>query len=254
MAEDNRPFPEQSGMKTPTHNGGAHTSMMVETGNTVGSQTSLMTQGEAYVLGLWCADGYHRTSSIGLSNVNLTLIKRFARFLERQLGRERLRIRVYVPPNVPRTREAEAICDRVVYRRVQKAKHVSYHVYVNSRPLLRRLRGLAQQRETLPQTLIMAYFAGRFDGDGSLGADRRKECRITYGNAADAERDQRLLQRAREDRIQVYRYRDARTYVLYVSRFDAPAFVRELQEYSSILNSSDPVETEPVRARSAAVC
>ena len=52
---------------------------------------------EAYTLGLWCADGYHRTSSFGLSSIDLKLIQCFAKYLLKNFANERLRLRVYIP-------------------------------------------------------------------------------------------------------------------------------------------------------------
>ncbi len=53
-------------------------------GNTVGSANTdfwnLTTADDAYIVGLWCADGYYRTSSIGISNTNLALVGKFRDF------------------------------------------------------------------------------------------------------------------------------------------------------------------------------
>jgi len=69
-------------------------------GNTVGSLSSLLVRPkDSYILGLWGADRYLRTSSIGLSNTNKILIKRFSEFLLSRLPTERLRLRVYGSDN-----------------------------------------------------------------------------------------------------------------------------------------------------------
>ena len=68
--------------------------------NTVGSSSSNFCNfsnrvKDARILGLWYADGYHRTSSIGLSSIDSDLIKDFSEFLAGLLGLNRLRLRVY---------------------------------------------------------------------------------------------------------------------------------------------------------------
>ena len=37
---------------------------------------------ETYILGLWCADGYSRSSSVGISNIDVDLIKLLKSFLK----------------------------------------------------------------------------------------------------------------------------------------------------------------------------
>ena len=49
-------------------------------GNTVGSKDALNSAEDFYILGLWLADGYWRSSSIGLTSVDTRLIERFKRF------------------------------------------------------------------------------------------------------------------------------------------------------------------------------
>ena len=122
----------------PAHNGGTRPPTAIGEGNTVGSRfAGLGNEEEAYILGLWCADGYHRTSSIGLSNVDTSLAMRMARFLAERFGQARVRLRVYVPEGVEKPVEhARRIAGEVVYRHVRKAQQASYYVYVNSRPLL----------------------------------------------------------------------------------------------------------------------
>lgn len=192
----------------------------------------------SYILGLWCADGYHRTSSVGLSNINVKLIKRFMRYLLSLFDEDRLRLRVYVPRSY---REGFSLngwkIKKVSVLSVTKAKNPSYHIYVNSRPFLRELREKRSQLVNLDNRNIIPYFAGRFDGDGSVDKDGRRDFRVVYGNLREAELDKELLQKARPSYIlKVYRYKKARTYCLYVSRFNSEDLIQSLKPYSTILN------------------
>lgn len=75
-------------------------------GNTVGSANAdfwnLKTKEDAYIIGLWCADGYHRTSSIGISNTDTDLIERFREFFLKFLPEERIKLRTYNPDKLKR--------------------------------------------------------------------------------------------------------------------------------------------------------
>lgn len=190
---------------------------------------------EAYVLGLWCADGYHRTSSIGLSNTNLDLIIRFRKYLLNKFPKERLRLRIYVPlrHTGPLPSDLDSIRGKISYLKVRKASRISYHIYVNSRPLLRRFRFLKACVKDIPKEKIIPYLAGRFDGDGSAGSDYRRDVRIVYGNIQEAKADQMLLDKVICCRTSVYHYRKARTYCLYVSRLDAKNFLHEIRRFSN---------------------
>ncbi len=200
---------------------------------------------EVYNLGLWCADGYHRTSSFGLSNINLILIQRFAKYLLDSFTRDRLRLRMYIPMHYSGQLPSNLgkICDKISYLKVRKAKHISYHIYVNSRPLLRRFKELKINLENISDDKIIPYFAGRFDGDGSVAEDFRRDLRIVYSNAREATLDKNLLGRIRDYKTKIYYYKSARTYCLYISRYDAENFIRDIKPFSSSLNLC-PVETE----------
>lgn len=199
---------------------------------------------EAYILGLWCADGYHRTSSIGLSNVDYVLITRFADYLKTLYSDERLRLRVYIPCHCRISQSKIDGFEKITYSKVRKAKHISYHVYVNSRPLLRKFR---EQRESLinmNKDLILPYIAGRFDGDGSIAKDYRRDFRISYGNTHEAAIDKSLLEKIGFYQVKVYRYKKAKTYVVYVSRNISKDLIKSIKPYSSKL--LHPVETEGI--------
>lgn len=199
-------------------------------GNTVGSLSglhALITDSEAaYIFGLWCADGYFWSSSIGITNVDRTLVNRFAQYLGKLLPSERIKLRVYHPRGKPPRVETVATYP------MRLAKQVAYQLYVNSRPLLRMFQQAETQVATLPMQYIIAYFAGRFDGDGSVDMNLRSDLRITYSNRMEAETDQSLLAKLGRYATRVYHYRSARTYILYVCRASAGQFLRDIAAYS----------------------
>lgn len=237
MAEDNRPTPQQCGVQQPAHNGEAPPATAIAAGNPVGSRFAGLGNAEAaYILGLWCADGYHRTSSIGLSNVDAGLALRMAGYLASRFGRARIRLRVHVPQGVERpVVYAKQMADTIVYRHVGKARQASYHVYVNSRAFLRQMRQWRADLDQLPAWAILPYLAGRFDGDGSVAKDGRHDLRIVYGTPDEAREDQGLLRRIRTYRTQVYAYRKSHTWVVYCSRMDTPDLLNDLRAFSSKL-------------------
>ena len=193
-------------------------------GNTVGRTDTtfcdLKKPENAYAFGLWCADGYHRTSSIGLTNVNEDLIGSFRRFLSKFFPQERIKMRVYSRGESP------------AHYYLEKATKPAYQLYVNSRPFLRYFRMVRENpKDFLTRDAIPAYFAGRFDGDGSVAADNRSDLRIVYSSSDEAKRDASLLARV-GIKPKVYEYRKARTFALYISRFDAEKFLSSIAEYS----------------------
>lgn len=187
---------------------------------------------EAYIFGLWCADGYHRTSSIGLSNINPKLIDRFGTYLEERFPKDRLRLRVYLPNNATADKRLISKYRRVSILSVRKARHASYHVYVNCRSMLRDFTEAKKHMEAISKGFIIPYLAGRFDGDGSVNSNLKKDFRIVYGNRREAELDKTLLSRIKPYRASSYHYKRANTYCLYISQKDAPLLVRDLTPYS----------------------
>ena len=188
---------------------------------------ALITNSEnAYILGLWCADGYHRTSSIGLTNVDRRLTNRFAAYLKRSFLKDRIKWQVYYPPG------KKPVGVDVPMQPLRKAKQIVYRPYVNSRPLLRLFQKAEQDIDLLPRKYILAYFAGRFDGDGSIDKNLRNDLRIVYSNKSEADADQRLLTKLNRYHAKVYHYRTAQTYVLYISRYDATQFLHDIALYS----------------------
>lgn len=177
-------------------------------GNTVGSTSANLCnffkdQKDAYILGLWCADSYWWSSSVGLSNTNRKLIERFRSF--------------FIGKGFPK--------DRIRYNR--------NHLFVNSRPLLREFSAGKKMLEKMDkEKIIWPYFAGRFDGDGCIDKDLRKDCRISYTESKEANFDRKLLRKLGMKKTKIYRYRTSSTFVLYVSRFIAEEFVRKILPYS----------------------
>ena len=180
-------------------------------GNTVGSTSASLCNffaetEDAYILGILCADSYWWSSSIGLSNTDKDLIERFRNFL--------------LSKNFPE--------DRIRYNRD--------HIFVNSRPLLREFVAAKKSLEKLQgEEIITAYFAGRFDGDGSIDKKLRKYCRIVYGTKEEAEFDQKLLQKIGLQESSIYYYRTSSTFCLYIWRNAAEDFVQKLLPHSTKL-------------------
>ncbi len=176
-------------------------------GNTVGSTSTnfcnfFSNKEDAYILGLWCADSYWWASSVGLSNTDPDLIEMFRKFLKR-----------FFPEN------------RIRFNR--------NHLFVNSRPLLREFTSAKNSLENLRKVgIIKAYFAGRFDGDGSIDKDLRSDCRIVYGRKNEAEIDRKLLKRISISKVKVYYYKSAKTFCLYISRYKAKKFLASILPYS----------------------
>jgi hypothetical protein len=179
-------------------------------GNTVGSSRAnfcnfCCSKEDSYILGIWCADGYWWSSSIGLSNTDQDLLRRFRKFLSQHF-----------------------IDSRIKYNR--------NHLFVNSRPLLREFVRAKDNLLSLQDTVIIEpYLAGRFDGDGSVSKDFRSDCRIVYGNQREAEVDKLLMSKVGITRVKIYYYASAHTFCLYVSRFEAGLFLKHIFNYSSKL-------------------
>lgn len=191
---------------------------------------------DPYTLGLWCADKYWWSSSIGISNTDAQLVKRFAEFLLKVLPEERLRLRIYFPPDsslgVRPDRYLLNLVGKVSVTQAEKLKKIGYHLYVNSRPLLRIFRAAEMAIAEFKAEQISAYLAGRFDGDGSINPSMEEEFRIVYTTIQEARQDRKLLERIGIKQVSVYAYRKINTYALYVKKDDVPRLVRLLKPYS----------------------
>ena len=191
----------------------------------------------SYFLGLWCADGYHRTSSIGLSNTDERLIIAFTDFLLRFFPKDRLKLRVYTNPLFQDEQYGKYLAKLLGIKYLselylKKSVKPTIHVYVNSRPFLRAFVRAKNEIAITDAKSITAYFAGRFDGDGSIARDLQTDCRIVYTSFEEAMKDQTLLQKIGINQTNVYEYKSARTYCLYVFRNQSNQFVKLIREYS----------------------
>lgn len=203
-------------------------------GNTVGSTSAnfcnfFSQEKNSYILGLWCADKYFWSSSVGISNSDPALVKKFITFFRRYFSKDRLRLRIYCPPGCSNEIDCKVLDEvertHIKKYEAKKASQVGYHLYVNSRPLLRDFVAAERKlREIKQPKTINPYFAGRFDGDGSINKDLRSDCRIVYSNEEKARIDEKLVSRIGIKKKKVYNYKSANTFCLYIYRSEAPKF------------------------------
>ena len=184
-----------------------------------------------YILGLWSADGYHRTSSIGLTTIYPNLAIKFQSFLLEKFSKERLKLRIYLGRR-KKVKTDWFFGEKINYCLGSKLKNSAYQIYVNSRPLLRFFRACVNERKELSKIFIPSFFAGRFDGDGSVSKDRKKDLRIAYSKKKETQIDRSLLSKLAFKKIKIYRYKKAGTYVLYISRFSTQSFLEMIQPES----------------------
>ncbi len=181
-----------------------------------------------YFLGLWCADGYWWSSSVGLSNIEPRLVQAFGRYLARLLGKDRVRPRAYVvegqvvDPSLAMEFRNLSIC------KPYKMQATAYHVYVNSRLLLRAFRNARDNLASLDVAAIAPYLAGRFDGDGCWGTTPR----IAYSKRAEAELDKILAGRVGIEATSVLEYEKSAEFCLYFHVGSHPRLLRELRPHS----------------------
>lgn len=171
----------------------------------------LKTAEDFYILGLWLADGYWRSSSIGLTSVNLKLIDKFAKFLIRVAPSHPIKKRIY-PVKVG-----------------EKRKQIAVQVYINNRPLTRLFMSFKTGDLDVPKSYLMAYLAGRIDGDGHVDTKHRSGIRIAYLSKDDALRDQKMFG---ETNVSLYQYKAARTYVLYFKKSYRERISKEIKNFS----------------------
>src|SRR3989344_3025111 len=222
-------------------------------GNTVGNWNVHFWEkykNDCYAFGLWCADGYHRSSSIGITNIDIRLVERFREFLLKEFSESRLRLRIYHPHGMqPDKSLFRHLSTNIVSYPMRKSAHVALQLYLNSRPLLRLMQASRKNVELMSERQqIAAYFAGRFDGDGSVNADAKTYCRIAYSNREETEVDQRLLAKIGIDISSVYHYRHAQEYCLYVSKNIAQSFIGTISRNAITTPEMcipTPVETFP---------
>lgn len=185
--------------------------ILITMGNTVGSKFCFTTTEDFYILGLWLADGYWRSSSIGLTSVNSILIDKFSRFLRKVSPDHEIKTRTYPVDGK------------------SKRKQVAFQVYVNNRPLTRFFMSFKTGEFYLPNQCLFAYLAGRIDGDGHIDTKHRSGIRIAYGSREDALRDQQLFGNTN---VSLYQYKAAKTYVLYLKKKYRDHILNEMKQYS----------------------
>lgn len=206
----------------------------------MGSSSILKKSLDPYILGLWGADGYHRTSSIGLTAIYPELIKRFYTFLEDYFPLDRMRLRVYTnsgqPEPIPPVMHWYQ--GKISFAKGNKLSNQAWQLYVNSRPLLRKIRSSLEQRLSINSTkAIEAYIAGRFDGDGSVAKNHKNDFRIAYSNCHKAKIDQQLLSKIGVSHTKIYQYQQAGTHVIYVSTTESNDLCKRLKPYSAKLSN-----------------
>lgn len=177
----------------------------------MGSKFYFKTAEDFYILGLWLADGYWRSSSIGLTSVSTILISKFSKFLLRVAPSHSLKQRIY-PVRIGEKRKQEAI-----------------QVYINNRPLTRQFMSFKTGDLYVPEPFLMAYLAGRIDGDGHIDTKHRSGIRIAYSSKEDAIRDQKLFGFAN---VSLYQYKAAGTFVLYLKKIYRNRISQEIKKYS----------------------
>lgn len=180
-------------------------------GNTVGSKFFFESAEDFYILGLWLADGYWRSSSIGLTSVNLLLINRFVAFLKRVSLDAPIKKRIY---NV---------------KSGNKRKQMAIQVYINRRWLTRLFMATKTGNLSIPRRFLPAYLAGRIDGDGCVDTKHRSGIRIAYSSKEDAVRDRLLFGLTNTS---LYRYESAGTYVLYLKKHYREKILLKTKKFS----------------------
>jgi intein/homing endonuclease len=159
----------------------------------------------SYILGLFRADGYTRTGTFGVTNRNPEILKRAGAILS-NFG------------------QAKWIAD----------EKGPLRVYVSSRPRKREFDRIMQQTErklTQNKNLIAAYFAGKYDGDGSYWKKERLRFKITYGKPKDFLSDQKLLLSLGISSI-IREYKNANAFDLEISSSNALAFFGLIRKFS----------------------
>lgn len=169
---------------------------------------SFKTNQDFYILGLWLADNYWRSGSVGLSSTNPLLLERFRQFLRKVCPTHPIKEVVYYPEEG------------------KKRKLISKNVYVNCRPLTRDFMEYKHKKElSISKKFLPAYFAGRIDGDGHVDRKYRTGIRIVYSDREDASRDLRLLKLLNDNPASLYFYKGANTWVLYFRK----EFLKKIQ-------------------------
>ncbi len=177
----------------------------------MGSKSFFNKAEDYYFLGLWLADGYWRSSSIGLTSVDYILINRFKLFLENKFPDKVIKKRIYLNDGI------------------SKRKQTAIQIYINSRSATRLFKSYKTEEFNVPLSAIPAYLAGRIDGDGHVDSVHRSGIRIAYGSLFDATRDQLFFG---TENVSLYHYTSAKTYVLYLKKHFRDKILNKLHLFS----------------------
>lgn len=183
----------------------------------------LITVKDYYFLGLWLADGYWRSSSIGISSTNKIILSQFKKFLKKVCSTHPIKEHIYRPG------------------KGQKRRLLAKHIYVNCRPLTRYFMNWKSKKKfTIPIKFLPAYFAGRIDGDGHVDRKYRTGVRIAYSDKKDAARDLCLLKLLGEKPASLYHYSKAGTWVLYFRKDFLRRIISKMAKFSFKLKTFAP--------------
>jgi hypothetical protein len=140
-------------------------------------------------------------------------------------------VRIYLVDGHQPDERVVALTERVSIRPAVKMQRTAYHVYVNSRPLLRAFRDAQGRVPQLPIALTGPYFAGRFDGDGAARTERFPGIRIAYSTELEAQQDAQLLDEV-DVETSVLFYSKANEYCVYVKKSSAERFESLIASHS----------------------
>jgi len=197
-------------------------------GNPVGSMLS-----HPYYLGLICADGYIRTSSIGITNCDVKIISKFITWMLSFFPKERIKMRIYLGENEA-DYELFPKVGKIVLLKSGKRRRTAYQVYVNCRSLVREFMRSKKNVHLLENDQIFEYMAGRFDGDGCFGT-----VRIVYSNKEEAVIDSKLLWKV-GIKNSIYFYSSANTWCVYIRRCSVESFLDSIKPFSVRVEDSIP--------------
>lgn len=166
---------------------------------TVGFQKKQIkcSENDAYILGLFRADGYTWTGTFGITNRNQKILEKAAKILSK-FGQNK-------------------------WRNDEKG---FFRVCITSRPRKREfLKAMENTEKSLidNKLMIASYFAGKYDGDGSYWKKTRLRFKITYGKPENIEFDQKLLLSVGIS-SKIRKYKNANAFDLEISSGDALAF------------------------------
>lgn len=198
----------------------------------------------AYILGLWLGDKYWWSSSLGISNSNLNLIKIFKEFLtNRGFEKDRIKLSVYTEDGKRDektlenlAKELEVLSDNIKFYKLSKKAGMNFVLYVNSRPLLREFRLLENNiRNIVNENNFVEYFAGRYDADGHHWKEKRM-IRIAYTSKLEANNDAMLAEKFTAIKPKIRFYSKANEWILEFCGYKWLSFINSVLEFSCRLS------------------